>query len=379
MTETLNNILSSNVLKHIYTLDLTGLQTLTDDMLLSVVKETGLQLRRLSVKNCRRLTDITIHSLCNHSSNLESIDIGGDYNIKPRTIIDLLKPQVIRRGRGLFTTLALPHLTELHAGGIGPTGGWTNDFLPELFSLRNWIALSIGFSPYLTFEGWKAAIFDVESNHTALLLQAEEAGTSTANLNSNMCQSLRSLSVPFCEETLIDNAWLGLMGRHLPNLRALDIRGNHKLNSLTGWYDGRATIINDESLSKGKVKSKQSLMVLGRYSGIAAEASKNSVKETKQIYPDAASDDALRVVSNSDGIGWGILRQEQQQQKQDEQSESSSIITNHFRYRIHAIKAATAREEKAAAKESSSTTTPSVAVAVAVAVVNDDASMDIDG
>ena len=99
MTETLNNILSSNVLKHIYTLDLTGLQTLTDDMLLSVVKETGLQLRRLSVKNCRRLTDITIHSLCNHSSNLESIDIGGDYNIKPRTIIDLLKPQVIRRGR----------------------------------------------------------------------------------------------------------------------------------------------------------------------------------------------------------------------------------------------------------------------------------------
>jgi len=52
-----------------------------------------------------------------------------------------------------------------------------------------------------------------------------------------MCQTLQSLAVPFCEQTLVTNAWLGLMGRHLPNLLYVPWmygRGNQQLTSVTG-------------------------------------------------------------------------------------------------------------------------------------------------
>jgi len=335
-TDTMSHLISSNVLYHISNLDLTGIQTLTDLILSSVLVETGYQLKRLSVKNCRRLTDLTLHNLCTHSSNLVALDIGGDYNINTQSVIDVLTPTIVKRGRGVYTTTKLPHLIELHASGIGIQGGWTDDLLPGLFGVRGWYALSIGFSPYLTFEGWKNAIFDVESKHTALQLQAEQEGGTTA-IDENMCQTLQSLAVPFCEQSLVTNAWLGLMGRHLPNLRALDVRGNHQLTSLTGWYDGRATI--SHMLNSPQAQQHQSLLLLARYSGV----NENSVKDTKQIYPMGKPSsaygenvDPLKVVlSSSDGIGWGILRQEEEeQQQQGDGDDNNSTLTNHFRYRI---------------------------------------------
>jgi len=340
-TNTMSHLISSNVLYHISNLDLTGIQTLTDLILSSILVETGYQLKRLSVKNCRRLTDLTLHNLGTHSSNLVALDIGGDYNINTHSVIDVLTPTIVKRGRGVYTTTKLPHLTELHASGIGNQGGWTDELLPGLFGVRGWSALSIGFSPYLTFEGWKNAIFDVESKQTALQLQAEqEGGTTTTTRDENMCQTLQSLAVPFCEQTLVTNAWLGLMGRHLPNLRALDVRGNHQLTSLTGWYDGRATI--SHMLHSPQAQQHQSLLILARYSGV----NENSVKDTKQIYPMGTPSsaygenvDPLKVVlSSSDGIGWGILRQEeheeQQQQGDGDGDDTNSALTNHFRYRI---------------------------------------------
>jgi hypothetical protein len=315
LTETTSNLLTSRILEHIHALDLTGLQTLTDARLLPVLKSAGLQLERLSVKNCRRLTDESIHNVCASCPNLKAIDFGGDYNLRPRTILDALSVKISRRGRGIFTSQALPHLVELHAGGIGPTGGWTDDLMPELFALRGWKALSIGFSPYLTFAGWKEALLSVEHKHKEEQQQeininetggGEDDVSNNNNKTNNMCQTLQSLGIGFCEQQLVDNAWLGLVGRHLPNLRALDVRGNHHLQTMTSWYDGRATIsnINSSNSNNPRVHPKQSLVVLARYSGISS----NSVEETKRIYPLAAT--PLRVVTESEGIGWGILRQE---------------------------------------------------------------------
>eukprot|EP00536_Pseudo-nitzschia_multiseries_P011141 jgi/Psemu1/289519/fgenesh1_pg.364_\ len=320
LRETTNNLLTSRVLKHIHTLDLTGLQTLTDDSLGQILQSAGLQLKRLSVKNCRRLTDASIHHLCASSPNLEAVDLGGDYNISPRTVIDALAVQTIRRGRGVYTTQALPHLVELHASGIGPTGGWTDDLLPELFALRAWKALS-----------------------------------------------------------LVANAWLGLMGRHLPNLRALDVRGNHQMNSITSWYDGRATILSSASSASSpsnsgdagdrRVRSRQSLVVLARYCGI----SQNSVEETKRIYPSAAGgDQALTVVTESEGIGWGILRQERA-------AGASAAPLEHYRRRLAAAgaeaNAVSETNTKTNATQAAATREPSTR-AKAVVIPTDEGSSD---
>lgn len=272
MNETLTAMIESKMLAHVAVLDMTGIQTLDDIMLETIVRETGPQLQRLSVKNCRRLTTISLQSLVTYAPNLVAVDLGGSYNITPTNLLEALAPRTIRRGRGVFTTYPLVNLRELDASGLG----WTNESLPSLFQIRPWRALSIGFaSPQtLSFGGFKDALF--------------------AETSESMCESLQSLALPFCEG-LVDNALLGLMGRHLPHLRALDVRGNSSLSSLTGWYDGRATIVP-------RVPLQQSLVVLARFSGI----SKGSVEETKRIHPLAAS--PLIVVLDSEGIGLGILR-----------------------------------------------------------------------
>ena len=367
LIETSSNLISSRLLEHIHVLDLTGLQTLTDDVLLPFLRSAGLQLERLSLKNCRRLTDISIHNMCEHCPNLRAIDLGGDYNIWPRTVIDALSVKIIKRGRGVFTSQSLPHLVELHAGGIGPTGGWTDALLPELFALRGWKALSIGFSPYLTFAGWKEALLSVEQEHkeeAAEKVQLDQPpesnneGTEEITIprndvvkpkaTTNMCQTLQSLGIAFCEMQLVDNAWLGLVGRHLPNLRALDVRGNHSINSMTSWYDGRATISTSI-----KVHPRQSLVVLARYSGVSS----NSIEETKRIYPMAAA--PLTVSIESDGIGLGILRQSEN---------CSSQHKAHYQNRLAAAKEPK-KETKEGPKPPPPSATPETTTKVVVPVV----------
>ena len=97
-------------------------------------------------------------------------------------------------------------------------------------------------------------------------------------------------------------------------------------------------------------------MVLSRYSGI----SQNGVEETKRIYPSAAA--PLTVITDSDGIGWGILRQ----QKND----SSSDPGVHYQKRLigakedaeaakaEALKMKAMEKEEAAKKAAAATATP---------------------
>ncbi|KAL3915527.1 MAG: hypothetical protein SGILL_005608 [Bacillariaceae sp.] len=267
LERTMSAMIKSNVLKHIAVLDLTGVSTLNDDMLEEILMASNSQLQRLSVKNCRRLTNESMHNLVQYCGNLVSMDLGGAYNITTQCVLESISPLQSKSNGS-----SLSKLIELHASGLG----WTSSDLATLFSLRPWRALSVGFSPLLYFGGWKDAIW--------------------ADSSEAMSSRLQSLAVPFCEQ-LIDNAWLGMMGRHTPHLRALDVRGCTGLNSLTGWYDGRATIVPGVPLQ-------QSLIVLARYSNIT----KSSVEETKRVHPAAAL--PLVVILDSEGVGLGILRME---------------------------------------------------------------------
>lgn len=248
--ETIEAMTKSNMAPHLAVLDLTGIQPLTDDFLYPILKDAK-NLQRLSIKNCRRLTNRTLESLGQYSSNLVSLDIGGSYNLKPQAILEVCA--------NLF------YLRELYASGLG----WTDALLQELTSMRGWTGLAVGFAPLLTAQGFKAAMLS-QSN------------------------SLISLAIPFCEQ-MVDAALIGNLGRHLPELKALDVRGNSNLTSLTGWYDGRATLTPKPAA--------RPLFVLARYSGI----SKSSIDDAKRIHPVDATD--LDCILDSGGIGLGILRQ----------------------------------------------------------------------
>jgi hypothetical protein len=67
--------------------------------------------------------------------------------------------------------------------------------------------------------------------------------------------------------------------------------------TLTGWYDGRASADLPA----------QSLLVLGRYSGLQD----SSVDDTRRIHPNEASADLLTVVLDGDGMGAAISRGEE--------------------------------------------------------------------
>ncbi|KAL3932448.1 MAG: hypothetical protein SGBAC_010845 [Bacillariaceae sp.] len=247
--DTVNAMMKSGMANHLAVLDMTGIQPLTDDLLLPILKDAK-NLKRLSVKNCRRLTNKTLEILGQRTSQLTSLDIGGAYNLQPQAVLEACA--------NLF------YLEELYASGLG----WTDTLLQELTSLRGWKGLSLGFAPLLTAAGFKAAML-------------------------SQTKSLISLSIPFCEQ-MVDAALLGALGRHLPLLRALDVRGNTHLTSLTGWYDGRATVAPKPAA--------QPLLVLARYAGVT----KVSLEDTKRIHPlDALH---LECILDSGGIGLGIQR-----------------------------------------------------------------------
>ena len=249
--ETVQAMVESQMTEHLAVLDLTGVQPLTDSLLSDIVTRAP-HLQRLSVKNCRRLTAASLECLGEHALQLTALDVGGAYNMKPTQVIELVA--------------ALPKLVELHASGLL----WTDATLQDLSTLRSWRALSLGFliPNHVSSNGLKQALI-------------------------NQTNSLQSLALPFCEH-LVDAALLGVLGRHLPLILCLDLRGNSQLNSLAGWYDGRATI--------QPTVPPQPLFVLGRYSGI----SKNAIEDARRIHPVQAMD--LTCCLDSDGVGKGIRR-----------------------------------------------------------------------
>ena len=253
--ETIGAMVESKMTYHLAVLDMTGVQTLTDELLEPILTHSP-HLQRLSVKNCRRLTKPTLECLSEHCPQLTSLDIGGAYNFKVQDVLEMIA--------------SLSYLVELHASGLL----WNDARLLELCQLRSWRALSLGFllAAHVSAEGLKQALITTQAT------------------------SLQSLALPFCEH-LVDAALLGVLGRHLPHVVTLDVRGNTSLNSLTGWYDGRATMNGMQEVVP--------LFVLARFSNI----SKASIEDTKRIHPLQTVD--LTVCLDSDGVGVGIRRVEQ--------------------------------------------------------------------
>eukprot|EP00521_Asterionellopsis_glacialis_P006962 CAMPEP_0195290186 /NCGR_PEP_ID=MMETSP0707-20130614/6154_1 /TAXON_ID=33640 /ORGANISM="Asterionellopsis glacialis, Strain CCMP134" /LENGTH=198 /DNA_ID=CAMNT_0040350281 /DNA_START=207 /DNA_END=803 /DNA_ORIENTATION=+ len=186
----------------------------------------------------------------------------------------------------------LPHLVELNAGGLG----WTNDQVLQLCQLpHKWTGLGIGFSSAVTSEGLRQAL-------------------------SLVGPSLQRLAIPFCEGA-VDNALLGYLGKALPFVAVLDIRGNTNVNTITGWLDGRAaarlssrngttttaTAMEDEDGDGNTHGSSGSdvedeLFVLARYTSIH----NNSIEDTKRIHPLYAP--RFVCILDGEGSGGGIRR-----------------------------------------------------------------------
>jgi len=253
---------------HLAILDLTGVRSLTDTILSKVLPTCRQHLKALSLKNCRRLTPECLPYL-QALTPLEFLDVGGACNLTAQNI--------------LHTLPHLPHLQELHASGLG----WSDALIAELMDVRTtWKALSLNFT--------------LRISHTALKQSLPLAAS-----------TLRSLALAFCQDhddpnynrhtvgsgvaalSCIDNAAMAILGRNLPHLTSLDVRGNHQLSTLTGWYDGRAS---------ADLTTSQPLVVLARYTSIT----KASVDETKRIHPREAME--LEVILDGGGMGAGIVR-----------------------------------------------------------------------
>jgi hypothetical protein len=259
--ETIGAMVTSGMGQYLGVLDLTGINSLTDD-LLSPLLPTCPWLEKLSLKNCRRLSRKSIQLLQTYQQkSLHFLDVGGSYNIHPTDLIGAMGD--------------LPHLHELHASGLA----WTNELVTKLMETRpTWTGLSLGFLPQVlvTATPFKEALLRLGSAPT-----------------------LQMLALPFCE-SLVDNAFLGMLGRQLPNVICLDVRGNSSLTSLTGWYDGRASSADGQPLALLQQQQQQPLTVLARYSGV----SKSSLDETKRIHP--LETNQLVCILDGSGVGLGV-------------------------------------------------------------------------
>ena len=168
--DTVDAMVKSGMGECVGVLDMTGMHTLTDDLVEKLLANMP-NLQRLSIKNCRRLTGKSLMSVAEHNPNLTCIDVGGSYNITTSEILDVLP--------------SLPKLDELYAGGLG----WTDLTLQQLADDRCWKGLGFGFSALLTPAGLREAM--------------------------TKQKYLERLSIPFCEQAL-DTSLLGFLGRTLP-------------------------------------------------------------------------------------------------------------------------------------------------------------------
>lgn len=244
---TIDAMVKSGVGQHIGVLDLTGISSLTDDSVTKLLSTTP-NLRRLSLKNCRRISGKALKAVAEQTAGLACLDIGGSYNISTLDV--------------LTSVPDFPQLEELYASGLG----WTDASLEQLTKDRSWKGLGIGFSITVTAAGIRQAL---GAQH-----------------------DLRRLSLAFCEQA-VDGGLLGFLGRALTKLTVLDIRGNQNVSSMTNWFDGRAAVEGVET---------QELFVLARYSNIG----KTSAEETKRIHPLHAAN--LVCVVDGGGTGKGIRR-----------------------------------------------------------------------
>jgi len=248
---TFRSMEKANVGSCLGTLDISGVHGLTDSILTNIICGGSFpRIKRLSVKNCRKLTGKGIASLVK-LTRLTALDVGGCYNVLPNDVVSLVERHPSTK-KGVFT--------EIYAGGLG----WTDVALEELVDatvgyLRG---LGVGFSPYITGAGLSLTL-------------------------SKLSSTLDRLAVPFCPG--MDDAAVSSLGSTLPKLAVLDIRGTN-VSSLSGLLEARAGIV-----------STGHLFVLARYSGI----SKKSLDETKKRYEGTVAFDCIL---DGKGNGGGIRR-----------------------------------------------------------------------
>ena len=226
------------------TLDLTGVHGLTDALLSDVICAGSFpRLRRLSVKNCRKVTGRGVASLV-RLTKLCALDVGGCFNVTAGDVVSLVRRHP-STGKG--------RLTEIYASGLG----WTDVTLEELVdaACERLSSLGVGFSPHLSGLG--------------LVLTLSKRA------------QLTRLAVPFCPD--VDNAAAAELGKKLPQLSVLDVRGCNKVTSLSGIMAERRNA---------------ALFVLARYSGISSA----SLEETQRLYS------GVTCVLDAGGIGEAICR-----------------------------------------------------------------------
>lgn len=245
--ETVEAMVKSNMCPNLAVLDFTGLRGLTDDLAALILKASP-NVQRLSLKNCRKITGATVRQLASNKK-LQCLDVGGCFNMTTADVIKIIP--------------SLPRLDELHCSGLL----WNDASVQELIKARDtWKGLSLGFNQEISQQVLREC-----------LLQLGD--------------SLRSLALPFCE-TVVDNALLGVLGRNMPVLQFLDLRGNANLNTITGFYDGRASADLPA----------QALTIIARYSSL----SDNSIEETRRVHPVHTAGKLLTVFLDEKGMGAGI-------------------------------------------------------------------------
>ncbi|GMI28041.1 hypothetical protein TeGR_g2359 [Tetraparma gracilis] len=221
-------------------LDLSGCYNLTSPLLADLVLPSIPAITRLSLKNCRKLTDACVPPIGRLLPSLSALDLGGCFNISPQAVIDLVSSP----------TLATSALSSLHVSGLG----WCDDTLPLLlapYSSRpparcHLSSLSIGYSVKVT-------------------------APCLARVLPAVLPTLNELSLPFSPAAVTLDT-LAMVGKLGLNLSALDLRGNNNVYTLATLLDGRATTWNEMSQGGGAAgKALKKLLVLVRYSGIQAD------------------------------------------------------------------------------------------------------------
>jgi hypothetical protein len=282
--EMMEAMVQSNIGPHLAVVDLTGVHGLHDELLTQHLLPTAPHLQRISLKNCRRITVQTLRALANYQGQvLQALDIGGAFNITAEHVLEVLP--------------ALTKLNELHASGLG----WNNTTIHTLMTITGQTTTNHHTDDDNMTEMMEEATDEATTTTTTTVRPWNKLslGFSFQLSATALRQSLRliattliSLAIPFCENC-VDNALLGMLGRNLPAVQYLDVRGNSSVTTLTGWYDGRASA----NLSA------QPLLVLGRFSGL----SDASVEETRRVHPLEAL--LLTVIlDGTTGAGSGITR-----------------------------------------------------------------------
>lgn len=282
-TKTFRSMEKAGVGRHLSVLDISGVHGLTDIILSTTLCSGSFpRIRRLSLKNCRKITGKGVSSLVK-LPDLRALDLGGCFNVLPTDVVALAEHHPGTE-RGTFD--------EIYASGLG----WSDLTLESLldFAHPHLRGLGVGFAKHLSGSG--------------LVLALSRAGG-----------TLERLAVPFCDSP--DDAAMAALGKALPKLACIDLRGCQKVSSLTGMMDGRVSAGVYKGISPGeddgdntKVAGKSAgevrdggtdghLFVLARYSGIT----KNSLEDTLKNHQHGIGE-CLTCVLDGGGIGEGIRR-----------------------------------------------------------------------